>query len=220
MTFTPRSAPHDSTQPGVRRTASTSTGPGASAPGSDRALATVVVAAGAGDRDAWEALVLRYDSLVQSRVRAFRLQEADAQDAMQQTWLRLAEHIRRIRDPERLPGWLATTARRECLRLLQRSARQEPLAEAEAVADPDPGPEQRVLDAETIREVRDGLAELPLQSQLLLRALFAEDRLRYAEIAHRAGMPIGSIGPTRARALVQLRRTLVWRGFERAGCGG
>jgi RNA polymerase sigma factor (sigma-70 family) len=167
----------------------------------------VVLAAGAGDREAWEALVLRYGSLVRSRVRAFRLPEADAQDAVQETWLRLVENLHRLRDPECLPGWLATTARRECLRLLQ-CPPPAVLAEAETVADPAPGPEQQVLEAETVREVRDGLARLPLQSTLLLHELFADDRRPYAEIAQRSGMAVGSIGPKRARVLAQLRRNL------------
>jgi len=176
----------------------------------------VVLAAGAGDREAWEALVLRYGSLVRSRVRAFRLQEADAQDAMQETWLRLAENIRRLRDPECLPGWLATTARRECLRLLQHSP-QAVLAEAKTVADPAPGPEQQVLEAETVREVRDGLATLSPHGRMLLCELFAEDRPPYAEIAQRSGMAVGSIGPKRARLLTQLRRNLTRTGAEPPG---
>jgi RNA polymerase sigma factor (sigma-70 family) len=189
-------------------------------PGSDEfpgSPAAVVVAAGAGDGAAWEALVLRYGGLVRAKVRGFRLQDADAQDAMQATWLRLAENIHRLRDPECLPGWLATTARRECLRLLQCSSRQALLTEAEAVADPTPGPEQQVLDAEAIREVLAGLAKLPLHSKTLLRELFAEDRPRYAEIAHRSGMAVGSIGPKRARVLTQLRRNLSCSGADRPG---
>ncbi len=191
-------------------------------PGSDRLTASpaspvspaaVVMAANAGDREAWEALVLRYGSLVRSRVRAFRLQEADAQDAVQGTWLRLVENIHRLRDPECLPGWLVTTAWRECLRLLQHSP-QAVQAEAEAVADPAPGPEQQILDAEAIREVRDGIAKLPLRTRMLLRELFAEDRPPYAEIAHRSGMAIGSIGPKRARVLRQLRCNLTRSGDE------
>ena len=193
------------------------TSSGATARGAEPTGAALVLAAGAGDQRAWAELVLRYESLVWARVRAFRLQEADALDAVQETWLRLAENIRRLRDPEALPGWLSTTARRECLRLLQRSARLAAPAEVDAVADPAAGPEQHVLDAEVSREVRDRLAELPPRSRLLLRALFADDPPRYTEIAQRSGMAVGSIGPTRARALTQLRRTLSPREFERAG---
>src|SRR5262249_15199701 len=152
--------------------------------------------------------VLRYGSLVWARVRAFRLQEADALDAVQQTWLRLVENIHQLRDPERLPGWLSTTATRECLQLLQRSMRLAASPDLEAVADPAAGPGQRVLDAEASREVQDRLAELPAHSQWLLRELFADDPPRYTEIAHRSGRAVGSIGPTRARALTQLRRML------------
>jgi DNA-directed RNA polymerase specialized sigma24 family protein len=61
--------------------------------------------------------------MVFGKARAFALQEADALDAVQMTWLRLAENIHRIQHPERLGGWLATTAARECLRILHQAQR-------------------------------------------------------------------------------------------------
>ncbi|MGB6162447.1 MAG: sigma-70 family RNA polymerase sigma factor, partial [Pseudonocardiaceae bacterium] len=72
---------------------------------------------GISDRDpaAWEEIVRRYGKFVSVTVRSFRLQDADALDAVQMTWLRLAENAHRVQLPERLGGWLATTARRECL---------------------------------------------------------------------------------------------------------
>ena len=73
------------------------TSSGATARGAEPTGAALVLAAGAGDQQAWAELVLRYESLVWARVRAFRLQEADALDAVQETWLRLAENIRRLR---------------------------------------------------------------------------------------------------------------------------
>ncbi|MGH3839304.1 MAG: RNA polymerase sigma factor, partial [Pseudonocardiaceae bacterium] len=72
---------------------------------------------GVRDRDpaSWEEIVRRYGKLVSLTVRSFRLQETDALDAVQMTWLRLAENAHRVKFPEKLGGWLATTARRECL---------------------------------------------------------------------------------------------------------
>src|SRR5262249_32938611 len=73
----------------------------------------------AGDNAAWEEIFRRYGKLVSTTVRAFRLQEADALDAAQMTWLRLTENAHRIQFPEQLGGWLRTTARRECLHILR-----------------------------------------------------------------------------------------------------
>ncbi len=73
-----------------------------------------------GDMATWEELVRRYNRLVRSTVASFRLQGADAEDAVQNTWLRVVERMDTIRDPERLGGWLATTASRECLALIRR----------------------------------------------------------------------------------------------------
>src|SRR5213080_2918328 len=87
----------------------------------------LVRAAAGGDQAAWDALVDRFASLVWSVARAHRLSAADAADVSQTTWLRLAEHIDRLRDPERVAGWLATTTRNECLKVLRLSGRQIPV---------------------------------------------------------------------------------------------
>jgi RNA polymerase sigma factor (sigma-70 family) len=168
-----------------------------------------------GDAAAWEEITRRYDRLVWARVRSFRLQEADASDAVQMTWLRLAENHHRLRCPERLAGWLSTTANRECLRILRDAQRTPDPAEgmAETLADPAAGPEQQVIDADTARQLRSLLAELPPRGRDLLRALFADDPQPYAEVARSTGIPIGSMGPTRARALQQLRQMLDERGL-------
>src|SRR6266568_2397317 len=91
--------------------------------------AALLDAARLGDQAAWNALVAEYNSLVWSIARGYRLESADAHDAVQMTWLRLVENLDRIKDPERLAGWLATTARRECLQLLRKSGRERPASE-------------------------------------------------------------------------------------------
>jgi RNA polymerase sigma factor (sigma-70 family) len=171
----------------------------------------------AGDAAAWEEIVHRYDRLVWAKVRAFRLQDADAFDAVQMTWLRLAENCHRLRYPERLAGWLATTATRECLGILRQAKHTAAPADAAAanLADPSVGPEQRVVDADTMRLLRNLLAELPPRGRTLLRALFADTPQPYAEVARTTGIPIGSMGPTRARALQQLRQMLDEQGLDR-----
>ncbi|MGH3851911.1 MAG: RNA polymerase sigma factor [Pseudonocardiaceae bacterium] len=160
-----------------------------------------------GDPLAWDEILRRYGKLVSGTVRSFQMQDADALDAVQMTWLRLAENAHHVRFPERLGGWLATTARRECLRILRRATGVAHLryAEPDTVADPSVGPEQRVVEADTTRALWNIVAELPPRRRALLRQLFTDHPRPYAEVARAAGIPVGGIGPTRARALRQLR---------------
>ena len=165
---------------------------------------------GDGDPAVWDEILRRYGKLVSTIVQSFRLQEADALDAMQMTWLRLAENADRVQFPERLGGWLATTARRECLRLLRQAKLRPHLTDVapEIVADPSTGPEQRAIDANTRRTLWKLVDELSPRQRTLLRMLFTNNPCSYAKAARIAGIPLGGIGPTRARALRQLRDRL------------
>jgi RNA polymerase sigma factor (sigma-70 family) len=179
-------------------------------------IAALLLAAGEGDQLAWAEIVRRYSGTVSATVRSFRLQDADARDAIQMTWLRLMTNWRQVQDPERLSGWLATTARHECLSIIRQSKRtaycpEPPLG---AVADPSAGPEQRFLAEETVLALRGLVGELPPRGRAVVRALFSDSPRPYAEVARRTGIPVGSMGPTRARALRQLRQLLDERGLE------
>jgi RNA polymerase sigma factor (sigma-70 family) len=164
------------------------------------------------DRDpaVWDEILRRYSKLVSATVRSFRLQEADALDAMQMTWLRLAENAHRVQFPERLGGWLATTARRECLHILRQAKLRPHLTDMvlETVSDPSAGPEQRAIDANTTRTLRKLIDELSPRREALIRMLFTDNPCSYAKAARITGIPPGGIGPTRARALQQLRDKL------------
>ncbi|WP_300014772.1 sigma-70 family RNA polymerase sigma factor [Pseudonocardia sp.] len=163
----------------------------------------------AGDQAAWNALVRRYTPLLRARIGGWRLQEADAFDVVQTTWLRLAENIHRIHTPVHLGGWLATVVSRESQRVARGRGRAVLAEDTVALTpDPAPGPEQRAVDGDVHRVLRGAVAELTPRRRELLAALFADDRRPYAEIARRLGVPIGTIGPTRARALGDLRRAL------------
>lgn len=169
-----------------------------------------------GDSGAWEEIVRRYSSVVFATVRSFRLQDADVCDAVQMTWLRLAENVHQVQFPDRLAGWLATTARRECLHMLRQQAKQfpEPAEKvAENAIDPQVGPEQRVIEGDTARKLWKLVAELSPVRRTVLRALFADNPCPTAEAARAARIPPGAIGPTRKRALQQLRRRLNEQGL-------
>jgi RNA polymerase sigma factor (sigma-70 family) len=163
-----------------------------------------------GDPKAWEEILHRYNPLVSATARSFRLQEADTLDAIQTTWLRLAQNVRRIQHPDRLGGWLVTTARRECLHILRHIRRTPALSQTiqEALTDPSAGPEQRIIDSDTIRLLWEYVDELPPRRRAVLQALFTDNPPPYTRISAITGIPPGGIGPTRTRALQQLRKRL------------
>ena len=168
----------------------------------------LVRAARAGEQDAWNALVDRYLPLVTGVITRFRLSRADADDVNQTVWLRLVEHLNDIREAQALPGWLATTTRHEALRVIRLRDRQTPV-------DPQGGtlehlgvsPEltEDLLREERAQALREAMLELSAARQELVMLLLADPPLSYEEISRKLGIPVGSIGPTRARALEQLR---------------
>ena len=167
----------------------------------------LLAAARAGDEAAWSAIVHRYGGAIRGALRGFRLDAADEQDLTQITWMRLLEHGDSVRTPEALPGWLATTARREAMR--RQTARLR-----EVVVDPAEWPEvpdatdadAGLLATERAAAVARALATLPPRPRALAELLVREPEPSYAEISLALGMPVGSIGPTRARCLEALRR--------------
>jgi RNA polymerase sigma factor (sigma-70 family) len=179
--------------------------------------ARLVAAAAGGDRVAWQGLVGHFSGLVWSITRAHRLADADAADVFQTTWLRLAEHIGSIEHPERVGAWLATAARRECLQSLRASARTVPVddmtrldrgAGGRPTEDAVLAAEQEREDAERAAALWRALARLPARCYELLRVLMASPKPSYAEVAAALGLPVGSIGPTRARCLDKLREDM------------
>lgn len=171
----------------------------------------LVTSAANGDSRAWDTLVDRFAGLIWSVARAQGLAAADASEVSQTTWLRLAEHIGTIKDPARIPAWLATTARREAIRVSRLGARHI-LVDPWEHLDVSNGDED--VDAEVMGQERDlaiqrAMALLPDRCRELLYALVAQDPpVPYATISERHGMPVGSIGPTRARCLEHLRELL------------
>lgn len=173
--------------------------------------AALLDAARLGDQAAWEALVADYNNLLWSIARGYRLETADAHDAVQMTWLRLVENLNRIKDPERLAGWLATTARRECLQLLRKSGRERPASDDVLLDIPDPA---APVDAALLLDERDGalwraFRLIGERCQRLLRVLMASPPPSYLEVSAALDMAIGTIGPARQRCLEQLRRRIM-----------
>ena len=111
-------------------------------------MADLVERARGGDQSAWSEIVDRFAGLVWAVVRGYALDPADALDAAQTTWLRLVEHLDRIREPEHLGAWLATTARRESLRLIELRKRECPTEELEEIDALEPEPLDGLMQAE------------------------------------------------------------------------
>jgi RNA polymerase sigma factor (sigma-70 family) len=172
--------------------------------------ADLVARARNGDKQAWDALVERYAPLIWSICRRHGLGDADAEDVGQNVWLKLAGQLEKIRLPAALPGWLATTTRRECgrIRRVPPGARDTGQAPgAETIPDDDARTaEDELLAAERHAALREALTHLPPCCQQLITLLAQDPPASYAQISTILGIPAGSIGPTRARCLDKLRR--------------
>jgi RNA polymerase sigma factor (sigma-70 family) len=169
------------------------------------------------DQRCWDQLVERFLPLVSSIIARHRLRGHDADDVNQTVWLSLVEHLGDLREPRALPGWISTTTRHECLRVIKGS-RRTVLVDPQSASELNPPADDRdvadgMLALERQQVLRAGLAELPDDRREILTLLLADPPLPYREVSRRLGIPIGSIGPTRARALDQLRNSNALRGF-------
>lgn len=178
-----------------------------------RETALLVRAAATGCQISWNELVDRYAGRVWAVARAHRLETADAADVSQTTWLRLVEHLPRLTAPERVGAWLATTAQRECLRLIRRGRRERPDENVAAdVAAPPVDLDHELVVSERDAALWQAFSRLGPRDQVLLRMLVEEPAPSYEEIGTALDMPIGSIGPKRRRALERLRREMTAAG--------
>lgn len=176
----------------------------------DESLGTLLARASQRDGRAWDELVGRFGRLVLHSASRVGLTPSDAADAAQLTWICLLKHAHQIRDPERLPAWLATTARRESVRVA--IAKRRDVLYANPADQYDAGRLGAMADTYPVEgdfgpAVEEALGRLPPQYRRLLRVLMADDCPSYVEVSRRLGIPIGSIGPMRSRALGFLRST-------------
>jgi len=184
-------------------------------------LSVVLKAASEGDQEAWNVITDRFTNLLWAVARSYRLSTDDAGDVVQNTWLRLLENVTTIHHPEALPGWLATTARREALGVLRRHGR-DVLARTDDQMTDVADPLAAELDVALLEDERDAqlwasVDQLSERCQHLLKALMAVDRPVYSEVSAAFDMPIGSIGPTRMRCLEHLRRLMAESGYSYDG---
>lgn len=210
VTHTPAPPRDPGRRPPVRR-----------APTADATLTELVGRALDGDETAWTEIVHRHTALVLARVRQFRLSPPQAEDVAQTVWLNLLEHLRDLREPEALPGWISTATRHECIRattLARRSVPVDPTTGRLDVQD-DAELDVELLRTERHRALRTALEELPEHQRRLLLLLSTDPPPSYQEVSALLGIPVGSIGPTRQRGLARLRRTAAISSYL-AGPGG
>jgi RNA polymerase sigma factor (sigma-70 family) len=161
-----------------------------------------------GDQRAWDELVARLQRVAWRAIGGFDLQEEDRKDAFAGTFFRLYERLDTIREPEKLPGWVATTARNEVRALLRSRRRALPVDLDDQQLPPSDGDVGRaLLHLELTDALHRGLARLSASCRQLLHLLTIDPPLSYAEVGDLLDMPHGSIGPTRQRCLDRLRAT-------------
>jgi RNA polymerase sigma factor (sigma-70 family) len=170
------------------------------------ALAPLTREAAAGCEDAWRDLVARFDPMLRGIVRGYRLDDADVEDVVQTTWIRAYRNLDRLNEPAAVGAWLAITARREALRTLQRGVRELPSAEPQPLDEAgEESPEDIASQRERRSALRAAVRRLPGRQRELLSEMLRRPCASYDEIASALDMPVGSIGPTRERALARLR---------------
>jgi RNA polymerase sigma factor (sigma-70 family) len=189
----------------------------------DPTVVALVNRAAGSDPAAWDEIVERYAPLVWSICTRFQLSNHDREDVGQNVWLLLVEQLGRLREPAALPGWLATTTHRECLRVVTAARKSQRLGtgldDAAQFVDKTMIDEE-ILMAERNAALRAALAELPPRCRQLLAMLTADPPSSYAEISTGLGIPVGSIGPQRARCLERLRRSEALSGLGEADIDG
>jgi RNA polymerase sigma factor (sigma-70 family) len=172
----------------------------------DQSVVDLVTRARDGDQIAWGQIVERYAPLLWAMCQRYRLARADADDVGACVWLRLVERLDTIREPAALPGWLATTTRHECLRVLRAKGRELLVEDHQRlVDDTDPAADDWLLRQERLIALRTAFADLSERCRKLLELLFKDPVTPYDEISAILGMPVGTIGPTRQRCVGKLR---------------
>jgi RNA polymerase sigma factor (sigma-70 family) len=167
-----------------------------------------------GDKGAWNTLIGRLKGLVWRASAGCGLTMADREDVFAATFFRLFEHLDNIREPEKLPGWVATTARNEVRQLLRSKRRTEPRSEIEGWENSDiMGVDEGLLDGELRRALQAAFVRLGCPCRELLRLVSAVPPLSYDQVSDLMGVPRGSVGPTRQRCLERLRRSPELRPF-------
>jgi RNA polymerase sigma factor (sigma-70 family) len=171
----------------------------------DDSLTTLMQRAVDGEEAAWVALVRRFDGLVWSVTGRFALQWDDRQEVCAGVWADLHEKAATVREPEALPGWLRTTARRRCLGVVRRRAAEPAIGLDENRVVDARTPESALLRAEEHDLLWRAVGSLPARCRFLLTQQVVCNA-GYAQLATGVGIAESSVGSTRCRCVRALRR--------------
>jgi RNA polymerase sigma factor (sigma-70 family) len=156
-----------------------------------------------GVAECWEQLIRRYQNLIYSVPLHYHFSQQDAADVFQTVCLILLQKLKTLRNTKTVSTWIYTTTRRECWKVAKKRKMEMELGEGIDVwewVEPD-----MVLQ----HQIRTKLEKLNQKCKTLLEALYYSDPpLTYHEISRKLRIPEGSIGPSRARCLKQLRKLL------------
>ncbi|MEM9609636.1 MAG: sigma-70 family RNA polymerase sigma factor [Actinomycetota bacterium] len=168
-----------------------------------------------GEADAWDELVEASKRVAWHAIMSIGLGEHDGKDAFAATYFRLFEHLDTIEKPSHLPGWIATTARREALAVIRSRARTTPTDDlGRNESDRGDAPlDEGLLDDELLAAVAAAVQRLDARDRQLLALLCVDPPISYDDISVEMGMKRGSIGPTRRRILDKLRQMPELRPF-------
>ena len=178
----------------------------------------------AGKEAAWRHVVDAYGRLVNYAAHQVRLDADEVDDVFQLTFMRASRSVNTLRDPGAFPSWIYQIAHRVALNQLKKRRPDVSVddPDTEFVADEiavDPDQLQIVLTDERGHQVREAVRRLPARQRALIEALYLQTpRATYDEVAERLGVPVGSIGPTRMRALAKLKE--LYTDVSNAGPGG
>jgi RNA polymerase sigma factor (sigma-70 family) len=168
-----------------------------------------------GEEEAWDALVARYERLVYTIPSRYGLTPAEINDVFQSVWLALLKNLENLRQPDRIAAWLVTTTRRECWER-RRGVNYEKVITSDLddqivrAKSEEPSPDEIVATYEKHEALRRAMDQMDSRCRRLLRLLYFDPSIpSYADVATKLNMPIGSIGPLRARCLKKLRKILV-----------
>jgi RNA polymerase sigma factor (sigma-70 family) len=169
-----------------------------------------------GSEAAWETIVYKYQNLLFSIPLRAGLRRDLAADVLQEVFTTLFQKIETLEKPEFLRAWLVTTTQHKTIHLIQRETRGRPksIDELETsvgfeVLDPQALPDESLIQIEQEKQIEDALAAIDERCRRLLTLLYLnQQQVPYAEIARMLDIPLGSIGPTRARCLEKLIKLL------------
>lgn len=186
--------------------------------GEESSAGDLVRAAARGEMLAWSRLVRRFGGLVRGVARSYGLNDADVADVSQVVWLRLVDHLGRLRDPNRVAGWLATTTRNESLRTFRQRDRTRPTSDIDILnrLQDTSEPDAALARQERTEVLRELIQTLAHNERRLLEMFTMDPQPSYKEISEALGIPVGSIGPTRQRCLARLRALCISAGIDSA----